>query len=166
MLVILIIPGSHSKNSLLPSTDFSSIWIYYHLAEQKINEPFLNFQDFQKVLENFLSILKARIMNHHSVLKLVKFRDAFQELGLSSVFSPHFLSFLQTFFSALIQREKHVLCLCIIYETGKHNSFHLHDIILCYLHSTGGYFSWLYEHTGNGIVYINVEFSSDNTYTR
>lgn len=82
---------------------------------------------FHSVLENFLNTLKARIVNH-SVEKLVKFRDAFQEHGFSLVCFLHIYFFPTNVSSAIIWRVKHVLFLCIIYETSKNDSFHLDSI--------------------------------------
>lgn len=54
----------------------------------------------------------------------------------------------------------------VIYETGEHNSFHLPDNVLYYLRAMSDYFFWLYEHTRNGIVSVNMEIGYDNTYTQ
>lgn len=113
-------------------------------------------------MDIFLRILKVKIINCYSLWNLVKFREIFRELDLSLVIFSRF-SFILTniFFSAVIWRVNYVLCLCIIYEIGKHNSFHLTDNMLYYLHAMLDYFFWLYEHARDGIVYVNMEISSD-----
>lgn len=49
----------------------------------------------------------------------------------------------------------------MIYKAGEHNSFHPNDNVSDYLHGMLDCFFWLCEHTGNGIVGVNMEISSD-----